>query len=415
MNMQIKPILVALRRHKAGTLLIALQIALTLAIVCNALFIIHQRLANMSRASGVDEADVFVITNYWAGSMTTPQADAQMRADLLALRQLPAVRDATPASGYPLKGGGWDNFITMTPDQTKPTTDAAVYTGDEHFIDTLGLRLIAGRNFRPDDVMVEGEQQADTPSTVIVSKVLADKLFPDGNALGKSFYAMGATPSTIIGIVDTLQRQGVDQDSNTYAGQSLIWPMRISNPGGVLYIVRAKPGQLAEAMREAPKALIAQNRMRTIDSHNGVPGIADYATIRRAAFDSDRGMAILMGIICVVLLAITAAGIVGLTSFWVGQRRRQIGVRRALGARKVDILHYFQLENLLIAGIGAVVGVALAIGLNLLLMQHYEMDRMPVPYVLAGVLMVLVLGQGAVFVPARRASNVPPVEATRAA
>ena len=130
MHIQIRPILTALRRHKAGTLLIALQIALTLAIVCNALFIIHARLANLSEVSGVDEANVFVIQNQWAADWPTPQVDAQVKADLLALRQLPAVRDATPATGYPLKGGGWDNFVTLTPDQVQPTTDAAVYTGD---------------------------------------------------------------------------------------------------------------------------------------------------------------------------------------------------------------------------------------------------------------------------------------------
>jgi len=97
MSLQIKPILVALRRHKAGTVLIALQIALTLAIVCNALFIIHQRLANMSDLSGVDEANVFVIKNQWAVDQSTQQVDAQVRADLLALRQLPGVRDAVCA------------------------------------------------------------------------------------------------------------------------------------------------------------------------------------------------------------------------------------------------------------------------------------------------------------------------------
>jgi putative ABC transport system permease protein len=126
-------------------------------------------------------------------------------------------------------------------------------------------------------------------------------------------------------------------------------------------------------------------------------------------------MAVLMGVICLILIAVTAAGIVGLTSFWVGQRHRQIGVRRALGARKIDILHYFQIENLLIAGFGAVIGVLLALGLNLWLITRYEMSHLPVPYVLLGVIAVLVLGQAAVFVPARRASNVPPVSATRAA
>ena len=411
MNFQVRPILTALRQHKAGTLLIALQIALTLAIVCNALFIIHQRLGNLSASSGVDEANVFVITNMWADmGQSTSQVDAQVRADLIALRQLPAVRDATPASGYPLRGGGWDNFVTMTPEQVKPTTDAAVYTGDEHFIDTLGLKLVAGRNFRPDEVMVMGTQEAVTPPTVIVSKVLADRLFPDGDALGKSFYAMGATPTTIVGIVDPLHRQGVDSWSNGYAGQALIWPLRADDSRGVFYIVRARPGQLADAMREAPKALYAQNRLRIIDSKDG---IQDYATIRHKVYDRDRGMAILMGIISVVLLAITAAGIVGLTSFWVGQRRKQIGVRRALGARQRDILAYFLTENFLISVSGTVLGIVLGFAFNLWTVTRFAMDRMSLAYVGAGVLVLVLLGQAATLAPALRASRVSPVEATR--
>ncbi|HXD36191.1 MAG TPA: FtsX-like permease family protein [Rhodanobacter sp.] len=411
MNIQIRPVLAALRRHKAGTVLIALQIALTLAIVCNALFIIHQRLGNLSATSGVDEANVFVIANMWADTdRSTSQVDAQVRADLIALRQLPAVRDATPASGYPLRGGGWDNFVTMTPDQVKPTTDAAVYTGDEHFVDTLGLKLVAGRNFRPDEVMVMGTGQAITPPTAIVSKALADRLFPDGNALGKSFYAMGATPSTIVGIVDPLHRQGVDQWSNTYAGQALIWPMRADDSRGIYYIVRARPGQLADAMHEALKALYAQSRLRIIDPKDG---IQDYAAIRHKAYDSDRGMVILMGIISVVLLAITAAGIVGLTSFWVGQRRKQIGVRRALGARQRDILAYFLTENCLISASGTVLGIVLAFAFNLWTVTRFAMDRMSMAYVVAGVVVLVLLGQAATLAPALRASRVSPVEATR--
>lgn len=408
--MTIKPILVALRRHKAGTLLIALQIALTLAIVCNALFIIHQRLANLSARSGVDEANVFVIRNQWAADWSTQQVDAQVRADLIALRNLPGVRDAAPATGYPLQGGGWDNFITMTPDQVKPTTDSAVYIGDDHLLDTLGLQLVAGRNFRPDEVLVMGTQAVVVPPQVIVSQALADRLFPDGSALGKSFYAMSATPSTIIGIVEPLHRQGVSSWNKAYAGQSLIWPARPDDAHGIYYIVRAKPGQLAAAMREAPKALFAQSRMRIIRPKDG---IRDYAEIRHRVFESDRGMAILMGVISAVLLVITAAGIVGLTSFWVGQRRKQIGVRRALGATRHDILHYFLTENLLIGLAGVTAGAVLAMVVNLWMETRFEMDRMSIAYIGVGIIVLLLLGQGAVLAPALRASRVSPVEATR--
>ena len=190
----------------------------------------------------------------------------------------------------------------------------------------------------------------------------------------------------------------------------MIWPIRSAYSGRIDYIVRAKPGQLAAAMREAPKALYAQSRMRIIDPKDG---IQDYATIRHAVYDSDRGMAILMGIICVVLLAITAAGIVGLTSFWVGQRRKQIGIRRALGARQRDILAYFLTENFLISAAGVVLGVVLAFAFNLWTVIRFAMERMPMAYVGVGVLLLLLLGQGATFVPALRASRVSPVEATR--
>jgi putative ABC transport system permease protein len=410
MTMQIQPIIAALRHHKAGTVLIALQIALTLAIVCNALFIVHQRVSHMSEPTGIDEANVFVVESQWAGQQSGQQIDAQMQTDLVALRQLPSVQDATASNSYPLRGGGWDDLITMTPEQVQKTTDATVYFGDERFIDTLGIKLIAGRNFRSDEVTPMKPRDTATPPVVIVTKALADRLYPDGSALGKTFYAMSRTPTTIVGIVERLQRAEVDTWSRAYAYQALIWPRRLDGTYGTYYIVRAKPGELAAAMREAPKALYAQSRMRIIDPKDGV---LSYAEVRHRVYDSDRGTAILMGIICAVLLAITGAGIVGLTSFWVGQRRKQIGIRRALGATRRDILRYFQAENLLIAGAGVVLGAVLAVGLNLWMMRQLAMDRMPLLYVLAGIIVLLLLGQGAVFAPARRASRVSPVEATR--
>jgi putative ABC transport system permease protein len=192
----------------------------------------------------------------------------------------------------------------------------------------------------------------------------------------------------------------------------MVVPIRMAMPWGVYYLVRTKPGQLDAAMRQAPKALYAENRMRMIDPKDG---LLSYAQVRRRAFERDRGMAVLMSVICVVLLAITAAGIVGLTSFWVGQRRKQIGVRRALGATHSDILRYFMTENLLISLGGVLVGVLLTFGLNLWLVTRFTLNVLPLTYVLGGIVILLLLGQGAVFAPALRASRVPPIEATRPA
>jgi len=247
---------------------------------------------------------------------------------------------------------------------------------------------------------------------VLQDKALADKLFPGADAVGKVIYIDRNKPSTIIGVIARMQTPSVDSWVKEFAFNSVLIPVQLDGNYS-RYAVRAKAGRLQAAMKEAREALFAANPMRVIGVENLDEGIRSFADVRAQAYRADRGMAILMGVICLILLAVTGAGIVGLTSFWVGQRHKQIGVRRALGARKLDILRYFQAENLLIAGVGAFVGIALAIGLNLWLMSRFEMDRIPVLYVLFGVGVVLLLGQLAVLAPARRAANVPPVVATR--
>ncbi|RZA12399.1 MAG: FtsX-like permease family protein, partial [Lysobacteraceae bacterium] len=137
--------------------------------------------------------------------------------------------------------------------------------------------------------------------------------------------------------------------------------------------------------------------------------------LRDEFYQAPRAMAWLLGAVCVGLLLITALGIVGLASFWVQQRTKQIGVRRALGATKSQILRYFQTENFLIASIGIVLGMLMAYGLNQLLMAKYELPRLPLWYLPVGAVVLWLLGQLAVYAPARRAASVPPAIATRSA
>jgi len=407
--MEIKPILAALRQHKAGTILIAMQIALTLAIVCNALFIIQQRVAHLSEPTGIDEPNIFVIQNEWIGQTSSAQADAKLRSDLDVLRRVPGVKDVTTSNSYPLRGGGWDDGVRLSAEQIEDSSDATIYFADEHFLDTLDLKLVGGRNFRADEIQPMSMRDRLAPPVIMVTRALAEKLFPGGSALGKTVYLVGG-PATIVGVVDLLQAQSVARWASNFAYRSVIVPRRMAIAEGAFYIVRTQPGQLEPAMIAARKALFADNPRRVWDDKEG---ILSFAEVRSMAYESDRGMAVLMGIISLVLLAITAAGIVGLTSFWVGQRRRQIGVRRALGATRGDILSYFMTENLLISVGGAVAGAVLAIAMNLWLVTRFEMHRLSLFYVLAGVLMLLLLGQGAVLAPAIRASKVSPVEATR--
>jgi putative ABC transport system permease protein len=418
--MTLHPILAALKKHKAGVTLITLQIALTLAIVCNAVFIISQRVERVNRPSGLDEKNLFVIEQAWVGAPTgddpasIEKLDALQRSDLATLRQLPDVESVESVSSMPLLQSSWTGGVGLKPDQQHSTAHAFYYFGGEQMLKTLGLRLVGGRNFTSDEIQHRGFRDVGEPAIVIVTKQLADKLFPKGDALGKTVYLDGnAVPSTIIGIVARLQAPSTGSWSNGFDFNSLLQPVRIDFQY-TRTAVRAKPGRLDAAMREARKALYDANPMRVIDGEldQGL-GIHPFSEVRQRAYRADVGMAVLMGVICAILLCVTGAGIVGLTSFWVGERRKQIGIRRALGATSRDILRYFQTENLLIAGAGVVLGGILAVGLNLWMMKQFQMDRMSVLYVLVGIGALLVLGQGAVFAPALRASKVSPVEATR--
>lgn len=407
--MHIKPILAALKRHKAGTVLIAMQIALTLAIVCNALFIISQRLERVQRPTGMVETDLMVIQTRFVG-IEENKAGPLIKADLQALRQIPGVQDAVSINSFPLRGGGWSTGVRTDVDAKDSKAHTTQYFSDEHALPTMGLRLVEGRNFRSDEIIEADPQAVPDPAAIIVSKVLANKMYPDGHALGKQIY-IGDTkkPSTIIGIVERLDVPWNGSWSDSFYENSLIQPVQLTS-SGTNYLIRTKPGQLADVMKAAPAALVKTNRMRVIPSERGV---RTFDQVRDYAYKGDKGMAILMGVVCLVLLGITAAGIVGLTSFWVGQRRKQIGVRRALGATKHDILSYFLTENLLIGIAGVLIGALLAIGMNLWLVTQFEMARLSPSYVAAGVVALLLLGQGAVLAPAMRASRVSPVEATR--
>jgi putative ABC transport system permease protein len=404
--MQFRPILSALRRNKVGAFLIALQMAVTLAILCNALFIIQQRLSLMARPSGVDEANVFTLSNQWVG--TPDDLSARLNGDLAAMRSLPGVVDAYATNSYPLRGGGWSDGLKLDPDQKTSTTQVALYMTDDHTINALGLKLIAGRNFTADEIGERARNDQVQPPGAIVTKALAEKLFPKQSAVGKVFYD-DKKPITVIGIVDKLQVPWVSTSwGEKFVEMSMLQPYHFLTPG-TYYVVRAQPGQRDAVMQAAQKKLLEVNRARVIDK------VRSFAEIRSRAYRDDRALAVILAVACGALLAVTAFGIVGLTSFWVTQRRRQIGVRRALGATRRGILAYFQTENAMIASAGAVTGIGLAIGLNLWMVTTFEMSRINGTYVACGAVAVLLLGQLAVLWPALRAASIPPALATRAA
>lgn len=401
--MEIRPIFSALMRSKVSMILIGLQVALTLAIVCNALFIISERLDRMNRPSGMNETDTF-----WLGSTGFGQnfdAKSVQQADLQLLRSLPGVAAATSVISVPMSQGGWSTGVSLQPNQRTSTASTAMYMVDAQGLSAYGVKLVEGRDFKPEEVVFRSMNDRGIPVSVIITRALADRLFPEGGALGKQvYYDNEGPPSTIVGIVERAQTPWLSAD---FIENSTFVPAFIPYGSFTRYLVRAEPGRRDEVMKVVEQKMIEANPSRIIGR------VRTIEQVRVDGYAGDRAMAIILGAVIVALLGITALGIVGMASFWVAQRTKQIGTRRALGATKFDILRYFQTENFIITTMGLLAGGVLSYALSLWLMHSFQSPRLPWYYVPVGFVCLWALGQLAVLGPALRASRVPPAVATR--
>jgi putative ABC transport system permease protein len=404
--MEIGPILSSLRRNKLGAALIALQIALTLAIVCNSLFIIDGRTTRMQRPSGVDEANVFTLGSQLLGR---PQdVKSRVQADLAALRSLPGVVDAMASNSFPLRGRGSNTRLDRERRDTfdSPAPRTARYFVDEHVGDAWGLSLLAGRWFTAGDTLEMRTGDQPNPAAIIVTKALAEQLFPGQSAVGRTAWFLDKS-TQIVGVVETLQTPWAATDlGETYVSNAVLLPVLYLG-NGLQYSVRTRPGERDATLQAARRLLFELDRARVVDN------LRPFEETRAQRYRGDRALRLILGAVSALLLGVTACGIVGITNFWIVERRGQIGVRRALGATRMHILRYFHTENLLIAGAGVAIGVVLAVCTNLWMVKSFQMTRMGAPFVLAGAVIVIVLGQCAVLWPALRAASVPPALATR--
>ncbi|ALV07696.1 ABC transporter permease [Roseateles depolymerans] len=405
--MDILPILLTLKRHKTAASLIVLQMALTCAIVCNALFLISQRIDRIGQPSGLDE-DRLVMLQV-AGVTRTGNEEAQTQTDLQALREVPGVQSVTILNQMAYAPSSTYSGVRLQGEDSAPSLVASTYYAAENAVATMGLRLVAGRDFVAGDFVGTATATEENPviPSVLINQEMAEQLFPGESPLGKALYVYGNVPHHVVGVVQRLTSPtpGTNLDLGKAA---LILPVRPSYRGG-MFLLRTEPGQREAVLKTAAEKLV----------HNS-PGLkrlvrqqALLTDMRSDYYRQDRSMIQLLAGVCVGLLVVTAFGIIGLGSFWVQQRTRMIGTRRALGATRGQILRYFQTENLLLSTIGIVLGMAGAYGISLLLMRQYEMPPLPALYLPVGAVVLWSLGQVAVLAPARRAAALPPVVALR--
>ena len=409
--MEIRPIFSVLMRSKTAPLLVAVQVALSLAILANALYVVNLRQASSARPSGLaDEANTITMTVRPVKRQTHDEAIAQQKRDVEVLRALPGVKAATWISQMPMSTSGSNSGFALDRKQSRQSIILSTYFAPPGAIDVLGLKLVEGRDIASDD-MVEFDSEKDTPArtwprAIILTKAAAEQLYPGTSAIGKTlFYGTGddASEMRVIGVVERLQ--SVLAETGPRAEYAAIIPllMDLTYPK---YAIRAEPGQRDRVMKDAETALRDPANPRVIFARNSEDD-------RARRYRNERSLAWMLIGVSALLLLVTASGVVGMTMLRVAQRRKQIGVRRALGARRRDIINYFVTENLLVSTAGIALGLVLAIALNQTLVRVLELPKLPIAYLGMGALALWVLGIVAVMGPAWRAASIPPAEATR--
>ncbi len=404
--MDIGPIWRAMLRNKAGFVLIALQIAVTLTIIVNAFGIIQERSTRLARPSGIDEANTFAFASVLFTDYEREQRKALIDEDLDLIRNTPGVINAVASNSFPLRQGGWSMGVALEPGNQGPeSVGTAIYFVDEHGVETFDVDVIDGKNFTPEQVAWSIENVNTWPAYGIITEALGKEMWPDdaGSYVGKTMYINDTDPVNIVGVVDTLQ---APWESWTGVERSMLVPQRRPSEF-VRYIVRAEPGMRDRLMPEIEAMLAASNTDRIIRD------MTTMDQVRKLAYVADAALIKILGFIVLLLTIITSLGIVGLASFNVSRRTRQIGIRRALGATKPAIVRYFMIENSIVSAIGLIAGSALAIGLNIAMVEAFSLEPLAWYVIPAGVIALWAVGQLAVAGPARRASNITPAIATR--
>jgi putative ABC transport system permease protein len=355
---------------------------------------------------GIEVANVLVVE---LSLPETRYSDPDQRAGFFSqlldrIRTEPGVISAATAYNVPMGPGGWQNAYHV---EGEPAEESAQYSFAEvnsvsaDYFRTLGIPILRGRGFTRDD-------NADAPAVLVVGEEMANRYWPDEDPIGKKV-KWGSFDSDnewmeVVGVVGEVKVNGVRED----ALPQIYIPHWQDNDSGYYLLLKTRqhPLDLAEAVR------------RTVLDLDPAQPLASVATLESYARETTRSaelLGLLMGIFSAAAVLLAAVGIYGVMAQMTAERRHEIGVRVALGARGDQVVGMVFRQGLSTVALGVVLGLGLAAVVGrLMAAQLYEVSALdPLTFVLTP-LIVVAVAMIANLLPARRATRVDPVRALQA-
>ena len=393
--------------QRARTSLVVSQIALAVVLVTLSGLMTRSLLRLQDVRPGF-EADHVVTSRVLLPYARYGGADVRLNFFQTMVREaqaIPGVRDVALTNWVPLSGDRHDMAIDVE-DAPSPAnaggTEHAVAHVDGHYFQALRIPLRRGRTF--------GAQDATRPvDEAIVSHAFAKRYWPGTSPLGKRVRPLGGRWYTIVGEVGDVRYDGLEEppSETVYFPIVVAGPREsdVSLPSALSLVVRTKAGE-GEALSAIRRIVAALDP--TIPTY-------DEGPLRQLVHDASaraRALAVLLAIASVVTLFLGAVGLYGVMAYSVSIRRRELGIRMALGARPADISRMVSLHGLRLAGAGIVIGTACALATSRLLRGLlYGVSPTDLVTLSATPAALLVVAFIASWIPAHRAAAVPPAEA----
>ncbi len=402
--MNIKALLKSLLLRKFTTGLLILQLAITLGLLINSAILAIDTNNKLAENTGLDAENILIVSLHPTSGeyRDLDYYRSIVSEDLQQINKISGVESVSLINQLPINKRGMLGNVYDLDDpelvrKDKYLQDVKIFLTNEELGNTLALALLDGRFLTKDDQLDFG---SDKNGNVLITESLKNALYGEGSAIGQE-----TNNGRVVGVVkDIMLNPTIPEDKQYGVFGNRVMEFIFT---GRFYLLKVSPGQMEAVRNKVSDTILA------VQAERDIFRIYTMAEHMQRFYRHDKGLAQLFLMLCGLMIFVTAISSYAYSQFHISRQKKFIGIRRALGARKKDILLYVLTENWLVYTIGCVLGHGMALGFNILLSQYISLSKPDMMLFLLASAVIFVAGTLATLIPAIKTSNIPPVIATR--
>ena len=388
------------RMFSLRNMLVAAQIALSLvALIGAGLFL--RSLQNAQRINPGFDADHLAVMSFDLGAQGyTEERGRQFQQRVLERAgSVPGVTAAALGSTVPLFAGGFARTVFLEGQDASDRRAGKlvqITVGSSHYLETLGIPLLRGRALSDID-------QPNTPTSVVINETMAKRFWPDQDAMGRRFKFFGQQNfNQVVGIAKDSKYNFIGEEPTPYIYQAT---MQVYQPQVSLFVKAARPEAVLGTVR---------GEVQQLDRNLPLTGVFTLTEIFDQSLWAPRMGASLLAVFAGLSLVLAVIGIYGVMAYSVTQRRRELGIRMALGASRADVLRLVVVQGLRLTMMGVACGLIASFAASRLIASMlFDVSPTDVVTFVAVPALLAVAALGASYLPARRATRIDPMVALR--